>query len=158
MLQGTEVRAPMARYGPGDPRADQHDRNAGRPASTPSIVVVDDDPAVLRLVERVLRRAGADVTLVNNGRAALRAISDGALNPSLLLTAIDMPAMSGIELSARVRALRPGVEIVMMTSDLASAEAARERPDLVGRVLLKPINVSELLAATGVPQAEVESK
>jgi CheY-like chemotaxis protein len=158
MLQGTEVRAPMARYGPGDPRADQHDRNAGRPASTPSIVVVDDDPAVLRLIERVLRRAGADVTLVNNGRAALRAISDGALNPSLLLTAIDMPAMSGIELSARVRALRPGVEIAMMTSDLASAEAARERPDLVGRVLLKPINVSELLAATGMPQAEVESR
>ena len=148
----------MARYGPGDPQADQHDRNAGRPASTPSILVVDDDPAVLRLVERVLRRAGADVTIVGSGRAALRAIADGASKPSLLLTAIDMPAMSGIELSARVTALRPGVEIVMMTSDLASADAARERPDLVGRVLLKPINVSELLAATGMPPAEVESR
>ena len=112
----------MARYGPGDPRADQHDRNAGRPASTPSILVVDDDPAVLRLVEGVLRRAGADVTIVGSGRAALRAIADGASKPSLLLTAIDMPAMSGIELSARVTALRPGVEIVMMTSDLASAD------------------------------------
>jgi len=148
----------MARYGPGDPQADQHDRNAGRPASTPSILVVDDDPAVLRLVEGVLRRAGADVTIVGSGRAALRAIADGASKPSLLLTAIDMPAMSGIELSARVTALRPGVEIVMMTSDLASADAARERPDLVGRVLLKPINVSELLAATGMPPAEVESR
>jgi len=158
MLQGTEVRAPMARYGPGDPQADQHDRNAGRPASTPSILVVDDEPAVLRLVEGVLRRAGADVTIVGSGRAALRAIADGASKPSLLLTAIDMPAMSGIELSARVTALRPGVEIVMMTSDLASADAARERPDLVGRVLLKPINVSELLAATGMPPAEVESR
>jgi CheY-like chemotaxis protein len=148
----------MARYGPGDPRADQDDRNAGRPASTPSILVVDDDPAVLRLVERVLRRVGANVTTVGSGRAALRAIADGASNPSLLLTAIDMPAMSGIELSARVTAIRPGVEIVMMTSDLASAAAARERPDLVGRVLLKPINVSELLAAAGMPQAEVESR
>ena len=148
----------MARYGPGDPRADQHDRNAGRPASTPSILVVDDDPAVLRLVERVLRRAGADVTIVESGRAALRAIADGASKPSILLTAIDMPTMSGIELSARVTAVRPGVEIVMMTSDLASAEAARERPDLVGRVLLKPINEAELLAATGMPQAEVESR
>ena len=158
MLQGTEVRAPMARYGPGDPRADHDDRNAGRPASTPSILVVDDDPAVLRLVERVLRRVGANVTTVGSGRAALRAIADGASNPSLLLTAIDMPAMSGIELSARVNALRPGVEIVMMTADLASAAAARERPDLVGRVLLKPIDVSELLAAAGMPQAEVESR
>jgi CheY-like chemotaxis protein len=158
MLQGTEVQAPMARYGPGDPQADQHDRNAGRPASTPSILVVDDDPAVLHLVERVLRRAGAAVTSVDSGRAALRAIAVGGSKPSLLLTAIDMPAMSGIELSARVRALRPGVEIVMMTADFASAEAARERPDLVGRVLLKPINVSELLAAIGMSGAEVESR
>jgi CheY-like chemotaxis protein len=157
MLQGTEVRAPMARYGPGDPRADQHDRNAGRPASTPSILVVDDDPAVLRLVEHVLRRAGADVTIVDSGRAALRAIADGAM-PSLLLTAIDLPAMSGIELSARVRALRPGIEIVLMTADPASAEAARDRPDLVRRVLLKPITVAELLAAAGMPHAEVESR
>jgi CheY-like chemotaxis protein len=158
MLQGTEVQAPMARYGPGDPQADEHDRNAGRPASTPSILVVDDDPAVLHLVERVLRRAGAAVTVVDSGRAALRAIDVGGSKPSLLLTAIDMPAMSGIELSARVRALQPGVEIVMMTADFASAEAARERPDLVGRVLLKPISVSELLAATGMPRAEVESR
>jgi CheY-like chemotaxis protein len=148
----------MARYGPGDPQADEHDRNAGRPASTPSILVVDDDPAVLRLVQRVLRRAGADVTAVNSSRAALRAIADGGSEPSLLLTAIDLPVMSGIELSARVTALRPGVEIVMMTADFASAEAARERPDLVGRVLLKPITVSELLAAAGMSQAEVESR
>lgn len=148
----------MARYGPGDPQADERDRNAGRPASTPSMLVVDDDPAVLRLVERVLRRAGADVTTVETGRAALRAIADGVSTPTLLLTAIDMPGMTGIELSARVRALRPGIEIVMMTADPASAEAARARPDLVRRVLLKPINITELLAAAGMPQAEVESR
>ena len=148
----------MARYGPGDPRTDQPDRTAGRPASTPSVLVVDDDPVVLRLVERVLRRAGAEVTAVDTGRAALRAITDGALKPTLLLTAIDMPAMTGIELSARVRALRPGIQIVMMTADPGSAEAARDRPDLVGRVLLKPIAAGDLLAAIGMPPAEIESR
>lgn len=148
----------MARYGPGDPRTDQPDRTAGRPASTPSVLVVDDDPVVLRLVERVLRRAGAEVTAVDTGRAALRAITDGASKPTLLLTAIDMPAMTGIELSARVRALRPSIQIVMMTADPGSAEAARDRPDLVGRVLLKPIAAGDLLAAIGMPPAEVESR
>jgi CheY-like chemotaxis protein len=148
----------MARYGPGDPRTDQPDRTAGGPASTPSVLVVDDDPVVLRLVERVLRRAGAEVTAVDTGRAALRAITDGASEPTLLLTAIDMPAMTGIELSARVRALRPGIQIVMMTADPGSAEAARDRPDLVGRVLLKPIAAGDLLAAIGMPPAEVKSR
>jgi CheY-like chemotaxis protein len=72
------------------------------------------------------------------------------------LTAIELPAMTGIELSARVRALRPSTQVVMMTADRASAEAARDRPDLVGWVLLKPITVGELLAATGLAAAEVE--
>ena len=57
--------------------------------------------------------------------------------------------MTGIELAARVRALRPGIQVVMMTADPASAEAARDRPDLVGRVLVKPITADELLAADG---------
>ena len=124
---------------------------------TPSVLVVDDDPAVLQLVERVLRRAGAEVIAVENGRAALRAVADGVSKPSLLLTAIELPAMTGIELAARVRALRPGIQVVMMTADPASAEAARDRPDLVGRVLVKPITADELLAAAGLATAEVQS-
>ncbi len=123
---------------------------------TPSVLVVDDDPAVLHLVERVLRRAGAEVIAVESGRAALRAVADGVSKPSLLLTAIELPAMTGIELSARVRALRPGIQVVMMTGDPASAEAARDRPDLVGRVLVKPITAGELLAAAGLAAAEVQ--
>ena len=146
----------MARYGPGHQRAEPPDRPAGRPAVTPSILVVDDDPAILQFLERVLRRAGAEVTAVGSGRAALRAIADGASKPSLLLTAIELPVMTGIELSARVRALRPGIQVVMMTADPASADAARDRPDLVGRVLLEPITADELLAATDLATAEVE--
>jgi CheY-like chemotaxis protein len=73
------------------------------------------------------------------------------------LTAIELPAMTGIELSARISALRPGIQVVMMTADPASAEAARDRPDLVGRVLLKPMTAGDLLAATGLAAAEVES-
>jgi two-component system, cell cycle response regulator CpdR len=146
----------MARYGPGHPRAEPPDRPAGRPGVTPSILVVDDDPAVLTFVEGVLRQAGTEVTAVGSGRAALRAIADGASKPSLLLTAIELSGMTGIELSARVRALRPGIEVVMMTGDRASAEAARDRPDLVRWVLLKPIAAGELLAATGLATAQVE--
>jgi CheY-like chemotaxis protein len=132
------------------PRADSPGRTASRPVSSTSILVVDDDPAVLGLIDVVLRRAGADVTAVASGRAALRAIADGTCRPTMLLTDIDMPGMSGIELSARVGALRPGIQVVMMTGDPESAEAARDRPDLVARVLSKPITVGELLDATGL--------
>jgi CheY-like chemotaxis protein len=149
----------MARRGPGDARADLPARDAGRRATPPSILVVDDDPDVRDLVERILRRAGADVVAVADGRSALRLIADGIAQPTILLTDIDMPGMNGIELSARVRAMRPGVDIVLMTGDPSSAEAARERPDLVRVALLKPVSVAELLAAMGlVPQESTSER
>ena len=76
-------------------------------SGTPSILVVDDDPAVLEFVQAVLHRAGAEVTAVDSGRAALRAIADGSSKPTTLLTAIELPAMTGIELSARVGSAAP---------------------------------------------------
>ncbi len=141
----------MAPNGPSEPlQADEAERETARHAPAPAILVVDDDPTVLGLVELVLRRAGADVTTLAGGRAALRAIADGTCRPELLLTDIDMPEMSGIELAARVSALRPGIRVVMMTGDPVSAAAARDRPDLVATVLVKPVTSDELLRATGL--------
>lgn len=113
-----------------------------------SILVVDDDPGVLGVVSRILRRAGGEVTTATNGRDALRLIAGGDAQPGLLLTDIDMPGMTGIELAARVVAMRPGIRVVMMTGDPRSAEAARGHPGLVEAVLLKPITTDELLEAT----------
>jgi CheY-like chemotaxis protein len=153
-LQGTEVRSPMDQHGPSNrPSADPAGLTSSRPVSTASILVVDDDPATLTLIDP-LRRAGAEVTALTGGREALRAVADGFCRPTLLLTGIDMPGMTGIELSARVRALRPGIRVVMMTANPASAAAARDRPDLVMRVLLKPVAIAELLEATGLTPAE----
>ena len=145
----------MAPTGPSEsPRADTPCQPAPRPVSTPSILVVDDDPSVLSLIDRVLRRAGAEVTALAGGRAALRAIADGSCRPTLLLTDIEMPEMNGIELAARATALRPGMRVVMMTGDPGSADAARDRPELVLRVLTKPITIGELLEATGLAPSE----
>jgi CheY-like chemotaxis protein len=133
---------------------------ARQPKLTSSILVVDDDPIVLAVVSRVLRRAGALVTEATNGRDALRAVAGGETRPTILLTDVDMPEMNGIELAARIRSMRPKVAVVLMTGDPASAAAARAHPDQVGAVLLKPITTDELLLAVrraalgSVPGAE----
>ena len=145
----------MAPTGPSEPpRADAPRQPAPRPVSTPSILVVDDDPSVLSLIDYVLRRAGAEVTAVAGGHAALRAMADGTCRPTLLLTDIEMPEMTGIELAARAAALKPGIRVVMMTGDFDSAQAARDRPELVLHVLLKPITIGELLEATELAPSE----
>jgi CheY-like chemotaxis protein len=55
--------------------------------------------------------------------------------------------MGGIELAARLSVERPGVAVVLMTADPASAEEARRHPELVTAVLVKPFAIEELLAA-----------
>ena len=72
---------------------------------------------------------------------------DGEVRPTVLLTDLEMPSMGGVELAARMHALRPGIRIVMMTGDAAHAAVARDRPQMVAAVLDKPILIDDLIAA-----------
>jgi CheY-like chemotaxis protein len=119
----------------------------GREARAPSgrVLVVDDESAVRNLVQSVLRTMGYEVTVASGGREALRAIYSESATPALLVTDIDMPGMTGIELAARLTAERPAVRVIFMTGDTASAQRARDRAAaFIAAVLLKPFTTAEL--------------
>src|SRR4051794_6623362 len=85
------------------------DRVGGRQVG----LVVAEEPIIRQFVGRALDAAGIEHALAADGREALRAVADGLVQPQVLLTDIEMPGMSGIELAARVLALRPGLRVVM---------------------------------------------
>jgi CheY-like chemotaxis protein len=118
-----------------------------QPAPPARILVVDDEPAVRRFVTDALRSSGYDVVGAGTGREALGAVYNESQTPTLLLTDIEMPGMTGVELAARVRADRPAIRVILMTGREASAARARERAGLVEGVLLKPFGLAELLDA-----------
>ena len=133
--------------------ADEAGAAASRPESgydEPSrrrpILVVDDDAGILALVVRTLRGRGYAVRGFPGGREALLAIYGPGPTPSLLLTDIDMPGMTGIELAARIAADRPGVPIVLMSGNPTLLDMARDRPEIVRGVLRKPFEVDDLVA------------
>jgi CheY-like chemotaxis protein len=138
----------MSSPGSGDSPAIAAGSGGGPAATTASILVVGDDRAATAAIARILRADGARVAVASEGREALRAIADGRVRPTVLLTEMDLPGMTGIELAARVAAMRPGIRVVMMTGDAERAAAARRHPAEVGSVLLRPISPVELLAAT----------
>jgi CheY-like chemotaxis protein len=117
------------------------------PVRPARILVVDDEPAVRRFVTDALRSSGYDVVGAGSGREALGAVYGESQTPTLLLTDIEMPGMTGVELAARVRADRPAIRVILMTGREASAARARERAGLVEGVLLKPFGLAELLDA-----------
>jgi two-component system, cell cycle sensor histidine kinase and response regulator CckA len=92
-----------------------------------SVLVVDDEETVLRAARRVLERRGFRVSTASLPHAALARLA-AAEELDLLLTDVSMPDLSGPELAARARVMRPSLRVLYMSGsaedDLAIDEQA----------------------------------
>ena len=86
-----------------------------RETGGPLILIADDEDTLLRSVAASLAKAGFRVVLAENGAAALDAFIATPDEIALVLTDIVMPGMSGTELAERVREIRPGAKVVLMS-------------------------------------------
>src|SRR2546423_11895980 len=142
LYQQADQHQRVSRPGPCALRA----REAGATVNaTPTILIVDDTPQNIRLLDAVLSPQGYRVAAAGSGREGLAKMSSE--NPALVLLDIVMPDLSGLEVCRRIRE-NPATRllpVVMLTSsgdqDKASAiEAGAD--DFIER----PFNQSELLA------------
>ena len=78
------------------------------------ILVVDDQQANLVTLERILTREGWIVDKARDGREALDLFRENG--PSVIVTDLKMPGMTGLELLKAVRALSSNVEVILMTA------------------------------------------
>jgi DNA-binding NtrC family response regulator len=81
--------------------------------TSPRLLVVDDDPGILHVVERVAQKLGFDVQFRSSGGAALAALPE--LKPDVALVDLKMPDLSGIDVLRAVRAAQPECQVVLMT-------------------------------------------
>ena len=108
----------------------------------PRILIAEDDPAVQRFVMRALTHRGHDVTVVDDGLAALEALRERAFD--LLLTDIVMPGLDGIALALKVSKDHPDLPILLMTGYAAERQRAHNLEELVHRVIAKPFSLKEI--------------
>jgi PAS domain S-box-containing protein len=110
------------------------------------ILLVDDDDQVQTAVTAQLRRLGHCVTIAVHGQEALDKFQAG-LDVDLVLLDIDMPVLDGTKTLPRMRALRPGLPVIVETGNLDERieGLVREHADIA--VLIKPFSLSELKAA-----------
>lgn len=84
-------------------------------SSKVQILLVDDDPGIRETLEILLMSAGYDVATVDNGVSAISHLNRTV--PDLLVTDLNMPFMSGLELISHVRSRHPSVAIVAMSGN-----------------------------------------
>ena len=111
------------------------------------ILVVDDEPDVLRICERVLRGAGYNVRAVSSGFEAVRLAGTEPFD--CLLTDIKMPGMDGLDVAGATRAVNSNLVCVTMTG-YSTMDTAIEALRLgVEEFLIKPFTPQDLLIAVG---------
>jgi two-component system, cell cycle sensor histidine kinase and response regulator CckA len=84
-------------------------------ARAETLLLVEDEPAVRKVVERTLTRSGYRVLLAGTGEEAIDLCAREPVSPDLLITDVVMPGMSGAELARRARALKPGLPVLFMS-------------------------------------------
>lgn len=106
------------------------------------VLVVDDDPDIVRLIREVLHEAGSTVMSAQNGEEALARVDE--VRPQLILLDKLMPVMDGTAFAAAYRT-RPGAAPIVA---LCAARDAADWSASIGAVgyLTKPFDVDELLA------------
>jgi DNA-binding response OmpR family regulator len=77
------------------------------------ILVVDDEPSLLGLLQRYLERSGYEVDVAETPEAALARFESDPGRYGCVLTDLKLPGMSGEEMLERMRALRPGLRALV---------------------------------------------
>lgn len=112
-----------------------------------SILLVDDEEAILSSMRRALERSGYSVTCAAGGREAFDLFSRAPDAFDLVITDLSMPGMDGQELTRRLLRIRPGTRVILSTGygDVVTEEEAHALG--IGEILLKPPDTGELNAA-----------
>jgi signal transduction histidine kinase/CheY-like chemotaxis protein len=128
------------------------------PGGEERVLVVDDEPAVRRLLARILRARGYDVFETEDAHSALAFLSSTNRQMDLVVTDIVMPTMSGVRLAEQIRAKWPSVKILFV-SGFPTSEALPASELATIPLLGKPFTpeqieakVRELLDAPGKSQ------
>ncbi|MEA2435434.1 MAG: two-component system, cell cycle sensor histidine kinase and response regulator CckA [Actinomycetota bacterium] len=109
-----------------------------------TILLVEDEEPVRRLVSRILEGAGYNVLALASGLEAVELIRPGA-HYDLLLTDVVMPGMSGVELANHLVSRRPTLKVLLMSGYAEEVLFPDQEPSGSRPLLLKPFGKEDLL-------------
>ncbi len=109
------------------------------------ILLVDDDPDILRLVEVVLKRSGFNVITSKNGSEALTYLQTEL--PSMILLDVAMPGMNGFEVLSQLKSQEKtkAVPVMMLTARSQKEEIIKAIQMGAQNYMIKPFDSKELI-------------
>jgi PAS domain S-box-containing protein len=116
-------------------------------AGTETVLLVEDEPSVRDMTQRILERAGYTVIASKDGRVAIEALETRGAPVDILVSDVVMPNMSGIELAEWMLEKHPGTAIVLLSGYTAETLDLERLLARGARFVTKPLGSEEMLRA-----------
>jgi len=114
------------------------------PKGTETILLVEDEPAILKLTRMILQRLGYSVIIAAIPEEAIRLAHEHAGRIHLIMTDVIMPGMNGRDLARHLSALYPDIKILFMSGYTADIIAHRGVLDEGAAFIQKPFSMTDL--------------
>ena len=108
------------------------------------IVVVEDDPSILSMIQMMIRKLGYEVATVASAEEAVNLFQEGKLRPDLLITDMVMNGSSGLDLIHKLQPLHPDLKLILMSGYAERGLAQDGSLDPSIPFLQKPFTRAEL--------------
>jgi PAS domain S-box-containing protein len=117
-----------------------------RPTGTETILLVEDDDAILKLTKAILEKLGYTVLAAQTPVHAIHLVEEHPGDLHLLITDVVMPEMNGRELAKRLGAIRPNLKCIYMSGYTADVIAHRGIVDEGVNFIQKPFGCDDFAA------------
>jgi DNA-binding response OmpR family regulator len=121
-----------------------------------TVIIADDEPSVLSLVERIITRIGFIPLSVKNGAAAIQAVEDHHPHLYCVILDIMMPIMNGVDAALAIQQIAPDVPVILMSGMCDHADEIRDLR--LAAMITKPFSIdhfcSSILRAADVHMIE----
>src|SRR5690348_1540051 len=113
------------------------------PMATARVVIIDDEPSLIKFVSQNLRARGYDVADASNGLEGVERVKE--CKPDLVILDINMPGMDGLEACGYIRQISDAA-IIMLTASGNEGDKIRALDTGADDYLTKPFAIGELMA------------
>ena len=108
-----------------------------------SVLIADDEPLLLKILSKVLKRMGLNVIAVEDGSAAIHACDNHCGNIDLVVLDLNMPNMDGAEAFHLISTRHPTIPVLISSGDGREHVLSRLKKEPAG-LISKPYNLNDL--------------
>lgn len=118
------------------------------------VLIVDDEPRILLLLQSLLKSNGYEVETANEGAAAIAAVNRGGID--ITVTDLRMAPMDGMQLFHELKRLRPSMPVILLTAYASVETAIEAMKEGMFDYLTKPFKVDDILACLKRAEEKVQ--